>query len=181
MCKYVVDWLAASFFQSDIMFFPSTPISTTATNFRKLFLPSPNRNQKNGIQDQTVAREVLLLLRLQDRHRYQVVYPPWAGNLLRRLLRGKVRNTLHQVQEGKSKQQIEGTFFFSNKRLCSSRSSPAVVWPTRTNRGIVSASPAPTVRCPWPGSASPAATRSRTVPSASGNYSPRDAPPVSSQ
>lgn len=63
----------------------------------------------------------------------------------------------------------------------SRRSSPAAVWPTRTNRGTVSASRAPTARCRWPASASPAATRSRTVPSASGSCSPRDAPPVSSQ
>lgn len=63
----------------------------------------------------------------------------------------------------------------------SRRSSPAAVWPTRTNRGTVSASRAPTARCRWPASASPAATRSRTVPIASGSCSPRDAPPVSSQ
>lgn len=45
-----------------------------------------------------MAREVLLLLRLQDRDRDQKFHPARAGDLLRHLLRGKVRHKMRQVQ-----------------------------------------------------------------------------------
>lgn len=53
------------------------------------------RYQENGIQNPAVARELLLLLRLQDGHRHQVVYTAGAGDLLRRLLRGEVCHAVH--------------------------------------------------------------------------------------
>lgn len=59
------------------------------------------RNQEDGIQDSPVAREVLLLRGLQDSHRHQELHPQGAGDLLRRLLRGEVRYSLRQVQQGK--------------------------------------------------------------------------------
>lgn len=60
-----------------------------------LLLLALYRYQENGIQNPAVARELLLLLRLQDGHWHQVVYTAGAGDLLRRLLRGEVCHALH--------------------------------------------------------------------------------------
>ena len=59
------------------------------------------RYQEDGVQDAPVAREVLLLRRLQHSHRHQVVHPQGAGDLLRWVLRGEVRHSLHQMQQGR--------------------------------------------------------------------------------
>jgi len=53
-----------------------------------------------------------------------------------------------------------------------------VVLLTATNRGIASASPAPTVSSPWQARGSPRGMTSPTVQSASESSSPRGAPPV---
>lgn len=60
-------------------------------------------------------------------------------------------------------------------RSCSYRSSRPAAWRTRANRGIGSASRAPTVRRRWPASGSPVATRSHTAPIALANCSPNAA------
>lgn len=64
------------------------------------------RYQEDGIQNPSVARELLLLLRLQDGHWHQVVHTAGAGDLLRRLLRGEVRHALHQVQQGECSRSL---------------------------------------------------------------------------
>ena len=48
-----------------------------------------------------MAREVLLLRGVQDRHWHQVLHPTGAGDILHWLLRGEVRNALHQVRKGR--------------------------------------------------------------------------------
>lgn len=58
------------------------------------------RHEEDGVQEPTVAREVLLLLRVQDADRHQVVHPARAGHLLFRLLRGEVRHSMRQVLQG---------------------------------------------------------------------------------
>ena len=60
-----------------------------------------SRHEEDGVQDPPVARKVLRLLRLRERHRHQVLHPQGAGHLLRQVLRGQVRNQVHQVQEGR--------------------------------------------------------------------------------
>lgn len=54
----------------------------------------PFRNEKNGIQDQTMAREMFQLRSVQDGYRYQKLHTQGTGCLLRHLLRGKVFDAL---------------------------------------------------------------------------------------
>jgi len=52
------------------------------------------RNEKDGVQDQTVAREMFQLRCVQVGHRHQELYTKGTGSLLRHLLRGKVLDSL---------------------------------------------------------------------------------------
>ena len=58
------------------------------------------RHQEDGVQEPTVAREMLQLPGVQDGHWHQVVHPAGAGHLLQRLLRREVRHALRQVHQG---------------------------------------------------------------------------------
>ena len=58
------------------------------------------RYEEDGVQDPSVAREVLRLLHLQEPHRHQELHPEGARHLLRQVLRGEVRDEVHQVQQG---------------------------------------------------------------------------------
>ena len=58
------------------------------------------RDEEDGVQDKTVAREVLRLLHLQESHRHQEFYPQGARYLLCQVLRGEVCHQVHQVQQG---------------------------------------------------------------------------------
>jgi hypothetical protein len=56
------------------------------------------RHEEDGVQDAPVAREVLLLRRLQDSHRNEELHSTRAGDLLRWMLRGEVRYSLCEMQ-----------------------------------------------------------------------------------
>ena len=56
------------------------------------------RYEEDGVQDQAVAREVLLLRGLQESDRHEELHSARAGDLLRRVLRGQVRHPMRQVQ-----------------------------------------------------------------------------------
>lgn len=58
------------------------------------------RYQEDGVQDQAMARALFLLLCVQDTNRNQEFHPSWTGDLLCWLLRGEIRNSLCQVQQG---------------------------------------------------------------------------------
>lgn len=60
------------------------------------------RNEEDGIQDPSVAREVFRLLHLQTSHRDQVIHTKGARHLLRKVLRGQIRHQVHQVQQSES-------------------------------------------------------------------------------
>ena len=47
-----------------------------------------------------MAREVFLLLRLQDPYRDEELHPQGSGYLLHWMLRGEIRDPLHQMQQG---------------------------------------------------------------------------------
>lgn len=56
------------------------------------------RHEEDGVQDSPVAREVLLLRRVQNTHWDQELHPTRAGDLLRWMLWGEVRHSLREVQ-----------------------------------------------------------------------------------
>lgn len=56
------------------------------------------RYQEDGVQDQAVAREMLLLRCMQEPDRNEELHPTRAGNLLCRMLRGQVCHPMRQVQ-----------------------------------------------------------------------------------
>lgn len=58
------------------------------------------RHEEDGVQDSPVAREVLLLRRVQNTHRNQEFHPTRAGDLLRWMLRREVRYSLREMQQG---------------------------------------------------------------------------------
>lgn len=58
------------------------------------------RHQEDGVQDPPVARAVLRVLCVQERHRHQELHPTRAGDLLRNLLRGEVCYSMCQVRQG---------------------------------------------------------------------------------
>jgi hypothetical protein len=83
------------------------------------------RYQEDGVQDAPVAREVLLLRRLQHSHRHQVVHPQGAGDLLRWVLRGEVRHSLHQMQQGRCRPKNISLFMCRQQHLaCLQRRRP---------------------------------------------------------
>ena len=76
------------------------------------------RHEEDGVQDTSVAREVLQLLRVPHADRHQVLHPQGAGDLLHRLLRGDLCYEVHQVQQGQPISICSSFFILSSKNLC---------------------------------------------------------------
>lgn len=129
------------------------------------------RHEEDGIQDAPMAREMFLLLRLQDADRNEVFHSPWARYLLCRVLRGQVRYTLCEMPKGGTLYKATLRNTFTNLYFHWRWSQP-VALPTRMTHGIASASRALTVRFHWRDNALLVATRNHTVPIASVNCSP---------
>lgn len=58
------------------------------------------RNQKDGVQVEAVAWAMFRLRGVQVAYRDQKLHPPRAGNILCSLLRGEIRYSLRQMQQG---------------------------------------------------------------------------------
>ena len=63
-----------------------------------------------------MAREVLLLLRVQERDRHQELHPARTGNLLRWLLWGQIRHPMRQVQQGNPNTTIKAYIHIYRKK-----------------------------------------------------------------
>lgn len=93
--------------RSDLLYGKRTVQHLNVVVFRREFLiyyffPRPKfRNEKDGVQDQTVAREMFQLRRVQDGYWHQEFYTEGTGCVLRHMLRGKVLDSLRQVCQGR--------------------------------------------------------------------------------